>query len=202
MELHVLTPETVNQQLPLLRQFHRFRHKIFVETLKRTDLHTVRKFEYDIWDTPLFQPVRFLLTKDGEAIGAARMISSEHLTMFEAKYDEFLFKPHEKRADLWEIQRLGVRLDMHPRETERAILELLIGIHEWSNQNGVKDVMLMTFTGIAAKRLEDMIPIGEPKMHMGAEYIALQCELDPVALQTQRERRDALIPRIHGNVAA
>jgi len=202
MELHVLTPETVDRQLPLLRQFHEFRHKIFVETLKRTDLHTIGKFEYDIWDTPLFRPVRFLLTKDGEAIGAARMISSEYLTMFEAKYDEFLFKPHDKRTELWEIQRLGVRLDMHPRETERAILELLIGINEWSMANDVKEVMLMTFTGIAAKRLEDMIPIGDPKMHMGAEYIALQAELDPVALQVLRERRDALIPRIHGDVAA
>ncbi|MCF6329507.1 MAG: hypothetical protein L3J02_06880 [Henriciella sp.] len=200
--MHVLTPDTVNRELPLLRKFHQFRHKVFVETLKRTDLHTTHKFEYDIWDTPLFQPVRFLLTWDGEAIGAARMVSSEHLTMFEAKYDEFLFKPHDKRADLWEIQRLGVRLDMSPRETERAILELMIGIHEWSKLNGIKDVMLMTFTGIAEKRLEDMTPIGRPKMHMGAEYIALQCELDPVILQTQRERRDALIPRIHCNVAA
>ncbi len=200
--MHVLTPDTVNRQLSLLRKFHQFRHKIFVETLKRTDLHTICKHEYDIWDTPLFQPVRFLLTRDGEAIGAARMVSSEHLTMFEAKYDEFLFKPHDKRADLWEIQRLGVRLDMHPRETERAILELMIGIHEWSKLNGINDVMLMTFTGIADKRLEGMTPIGQPRMHMGAEYIALQCELDPVTLRTQRERRDALTPRIYGNVAA
>lgn len=203
MKVHVLTPDNVNQNLGLLEQFHKLRYDIFVRDLRRNDLVSTSDMEHDVWDTPLFQPVRFLLTEDdGYPIGAARMVSSLATTMFEAKYSDYLFEPHDKRADLWEIQRLGIRLDLGGIRMEAAILELLIAIHEWSRENGVLDVMLLTFTGIAKKRLETMHAIGPPKMHIGFDHIALQGRLDPLVLQEWKSRRDALIAPLPGAAVA
>ena len=203
MKVHVLTPSNVNENLGLLEQFHRLRYDIFVRDLQRNDLVSTSDMEHDVWDTPLFKPVRFLLTEDdGYPIGAARMVSSLATTMFEANYSDYLFKPHEKRSDLWEIQRLGIRLNLDARQMEAAILELLIAIHEWSNANGVRDVMLLTFTGIAKKRLETMHAIGPPKLHIGFDHVALQGRLDPLVLQEWKSRRNALVAPIPGVAVA
>jgi len=173
METTIITRENEVSCQQQLREFHALRHDIFVKGLGRSDLPTMNKFEFDYWDTALVSPVRFLLKDNEVPIGVARMVSSLETTMFEAKYPDYLFHPHPKRADLWEIQRLGIRLDLPKEKLEPAILKLLIDIVEWSLAHDIKSVMLMTVVGIAKKRLTEMTPIGPEKVYHGAPHVAL-----------------------------
>ncbi|MEO0551389.1 MAG: hypothetical protein AAFZ91_15845, partial [Pseudomonadota bacterium] len=154
MRTTFILPENTHAQSDLMQKVHKLRHDIFIQTVGREDLSHWNKFEFDVWDTGLFGSVYVLLEDEyGVPIGVARLVSSEETTMLEANHPEFLNMPHDKLPDLWEIQRLGVRLDMDPIKIERAILFLLSKISLWFLARGITRVMLLTYTGIAKKRL-------------------------------------------------
>ena len=183
-------------QTDLMQKVHKLRHDIFIQAVGREDLSHWNKFEFDVWDTGLFGSVHVLLEDDhGVPIGVARLVLSEQTTMLEANHPEFLNVPHDKSPDLWEIQRLGVRLDMDPIKIERAILFLLSKISLWFLARGVTRVMLLTYTGIAKKRLEKMQAMGGEHMLVGAPHVALQGDLDRDEIRLWLERYRALTNR-------
>ncbi|MEM9937995.1 MAG: hypothetical protein AAFZ91_15235 [Pseudomonadota bacterium] len=200
MQTLIITPQNIQSERDSLQLFHKLRHQIFIGSVERPDLTSVGKFEYDIWDTPLFDSVRFLLLDDDEhPIGVARLVPSEQLTMLEANHQEFMWKMHDKRPDLWEIQRLGIVQDLDPIAMERAILFLLIEISTWCLENGINDVMLLTYSGIARKRLETMRPMGPELPLVGAPHVALIGTLNTQTIEEWTRRYRSLTnaaPRI------
>lgn len=190
MRTLIISPEDAYRKSDLVREFHLARYAIFVEALKRHDLTSTARMEYDLWDTPAFRAIRFLTVDDQDRpIGVARMICSIERTMFEENFPNYLWSPHEKRLDLWEIQRVGIRLDLGRDDRERAILSLLISMEEWGLQNGVREVMLLTFKKIYEKRLSEMTPIGPVKSLWGQDYIALTGE---ITIETLNDLRSQL----------
>lgn len=193
MKTIICTPEEAQSKTDFIRCFHELRHDIFIRSVGRTDLNSLNKFEYDAWDTPLFKPVRVLLVDSNETpIGVARLVSSEEVTMLETTFRDTLHEMHERRPDLWEIQRLGITPNLSRIERERAILTLLIGIADWCMSNGVRDVMLHTYSGIAHKRLTDMTVLGPEHEWSGAPHVSLQGTLKLKTINEWKERCRAL----------
>ncbi len=193
MKTIIYTPEQAQSKTDFIRSFHELRHDIFVRSVGRTDLNSLNKFEYDAWDTPLFKPVRVLLVDSNEKpIGVARLVSSEEVTMLETNFRDSMYEMHGRRPDLWEIQRLGISPHLSRSERERAVLTLLIGVAEWCMSNGVKDVMLHTYSGIARKRLADMTVLGPEHEWSGAPHVSLQGTLKLKTINEWKERCRAL----------
>ncbi|MDJ0920905.1 MAG: hypothetical protein QNI84_07240 [Henriciella sp.] len=193
MRTCIITPQTLQSERASLKLFHQLRHEIFIGSVERPDLTSVGKLEYDIWDTPLFDSVRFLLLDDdNRPIGVARLVPSEQLTMLEANHQEFMWKMHDKRPDLWEIQRLGIVQDLDPITMERAILFLLVEISTWCLENDITKVMLLTYSGIANKRLETMTRMGPELPLVGAPHVALVGTLDPHVIEEWAQRYRSL----------
>lgn len=195
MKTLICTPEEALYRTDFIRSFHSLRHEIFIRSVKRTDLNSLNKFEYDAWDTPLFRPVRFLLVNSSEKpIGVARLVSSEEVTMLETNFRDSMYEMHERRPDLWEIQRLGIIPALSRSERELAVLTLLIGIAEWCMSNEIRDVMLHTYSGIAHKRLSDMTVLGPEHEWSGAPHVSLQGTLKRKTISEWKERCKALAP--------
>jgi N-acyl-L-homoserine lactone synthetase len=195
MKTLICTPEEAFNRTDYIRSFHRLRHEIFIRSVKRTDLNSLNKFEYDAWDTPLFKPVRFLLVDPNEnPIGVARLVSSEEVTMLETTFRDSMHEMHERRPDLWEIQRLGILPTLSRSERELAVLTLLIDIAEWCMSNEIKDVMLHTYSGIAHKRLSDMKVLGPEHNWSGAPHVSLQGTLQIKTINEWKARCQALAP--------
>lgn len=197
MKTTFLPLRDAHSQKEMMKKIHRLRHDIFIQKAGREDLRHWNKLEYDVWDTGLFDAVYVLLEDDqGEPIGVARLISTQEITLMEAKYFEFLDRPHDKSPDFWEIQRLGVRFDMDPIKIERAILFLLSEIALWLLTHNVVRVMLITYTGIADKRLQKMERMGPELTRAGAPLVALQGYLDRGEIDLWMARYHALTNKI------
>lgn len=203
MQTYFLKHYNSNKKKHLFELFHRARHDIFVEGVGRPDLTSVHKFEYDIWDTALFNPVSVLqIDETGRATAVARLVSSMSLTMLEANHQEFMWRMHDKRDDLWEIQRLGVCPNLSPQAMERNILNLLAEITFWCLENAIRDVMLLTYSGIAEKRLDEMQLMGPERNLVGAPHVALIGQLKRQSAVEWKQRADALSKQdISKNVA-
>jgi len=175
METHIITPADYIEKADLLEQYHKLRHDIFVSLsgLGRQDLYSAAGQETDIWDLPHFNPAHFLVTHEGQPIAVARMTSAARPTMMHVLYDRFVDGEVPQRADLWEVQRVGVDLTQPALLREIALLNILIAMHKYAERVGGRDLMLLTFEGIASKRLGDMTPMGPVDTHIGFPHVAL-----------------------------
>ncbi|MEO0983024.1 MAG: acyl-homoserine-lactone synthase [Pseudomonadota bacterium] len=195
MNLTILPPELATVRGHDMVDYHRLRHDIFVALsgLGRQDLYSAAGWETDIWDLSFFKPVHFLVRDEtGAAVAVGRMTSSSFPTMMETHYPEFVDGPCPKQETLWEVQRLGVRLDLPKWERERALLTLLTGMLRWCQDAGVEQVMLLTFEGIYRKRLTKMRPMGPVGTHLNFPHIALINEIQEEAILEIEEQLHAL----------
>ena len=169
MDVHVITRTNYARMTRELEACHRLRHDIFVSLagLGRKDLYAAAGQETDIWDLPHFNPAHFLVEHQGAPIAVSRMTSAARPTMMEVLYDRFVDGPVPRRKDVWEIQRVGVDLTQTAELREMALLHILIAMHNFAESAGARQLMLLTFEGIAQKRLEQMEPMGPVGTHIG-----------------------------------
>lgn len=197
MKTTVITPDRAHTHQADLMAYHGLRYEIFVslQGLARKDLYAAADLETDIWDLPVFRPVHFLVRDGDEALAVARVTNSMFPTMMETHYAGFVDGPCPKAPDLWEVQRLGVKLTASPGRREEALLTLMHDMHVWYAANDVRRVMLLTFDGIFRKRLNVMKPMGPVGEHLGFPHRALMLELEPEFTAALAEERDAVRAR-------
>ncbi|MEM6412436.1 MAG: acyl-homoserine-lactone synthase [Pseudomonadota bacterium] len=206
MRTTIITPATYSVFSTELEAYHKLRHDIFVSLsgLGRTDLYAAAGQETDIWDLPHFNPVHFVVRDDDEVpVGVGRMTSAIRPTMMEILYSDFLDGSIQRRADLWEIQRVGIDLmRLSGAMRERVFLELFTQMEAFALRNGVQQLMLLTFEGIWNKRLPDMRRMGPSGIHLGFPHVALINELDPAGHAERCRELEALNQLIEKGEAA
>jgi len=197
METHIITPADYAEKSEQLEAYHRLRHDIFVSLsgLGREDLYAAAGQETDIWDLPHFNPAHFLVTHEGQPIAVSRMTSAARPTMMHVLYDRFVDGEVPQRADLWEVQRVGVDLSQPAHLREMALLHILIAMNEFAEKVGATELMLLTFEGIAKKRLDNMTPMGPVDTHIGFPHVALIGELIPEIVDEWRADLEIIAAR-------
>jgi N-acyl-L-homoserine lactone synthetase len=107
--------------------------------------------------------------------------------MMDVLYPQFVDGDIPKDQNIWEVQRLGVAPDLPPLFREIALSNVLIAMERFSFKRRIHQLMLLTFVGIAKKRLTDMAPMGPVGQHLGFPHIAVIGTPDP-ALHASRRR--------------
>jgi len=163
----------------------RLRHRVFVQRRGLPHMH-YDGMEYDEFDTP----AAFYLVwrdPDAEVRGMFRLVPTTVPYMLEQYWPHLcLRRPLPKRANVWEVSRVCLDRGYQGSARKMIIPELLCGLQEFCDENGVRAV------------------VGVTRQHLVTHYIPAGVEWlgEPAEIEGEREAAfwipaDQLRPEFH-----